>query len=129
MCLLRMSASYSYMVPYDIKKDPKNYRDTDGKVIIQQPNIQTSPQSKINYNRSKEFTYTECPPHKKQAKPTDSLDKEKEPFKAGNAHKEVFSSHLQTYFDADIKKPEEKKTLTKSASHEAPFKPSCISKR
>lgn len=76
MFLRRMSASYSYMPPYDIKKDPKNHRDADGKVITQQPNIQCSPQSKISYNRSKEFTYTECPPQIKSNKPTDSLDKE-----------------------------------------------------
>lgn len=48
-----MSASYSYMSPFDPKTDKKNYRDSDGKVITKQPNIQTNPPSKLNYNRSK----------------------------------------------------------------------------
>ena len=57
-----MSSSYAYMSPFDPKKDQKNYRDSDGKVIVQQPNVVTSPASKISYNRSKEFKYVECPP-------------------------------------------------------------------
>lgn len=72
-----MSASYSYLSPYDIKDDQKNYRDADGKVITKQPNIQTSPQSKISFNRSKQFVYTECPPEKKKEKQAESEEKDK----------------------------------------------------
>lgn len=55
----RISSSYPYISPFDPKKDQKNYRDSDGKVIVQQPNVQTSLTSKISYNKSKEFKYTE----------------------------------------------------------------------
>lgn len=57
-----MSASYEYISPYDPSKFTKNHRDADGKVIIQPPNIATSPQSKITHNFGKNFKYTECPP-------------------------------------------------------------------
>ncbi len=57
-----MSSSYAYMSPHDSKNDNKNYRDADGKVIVKQPNVLTSPQSKITYLQNKKFKYEECPP-------------------------------------------------------------------
>ena len=54
------------MNPYDHTKDKKNYRDADGKVITHPPNMLVSPQSKVNYNRNKQFKYVECPPNKKE---------------------------------------------------------------
>jgi len=53
-----MNAPYPYMTPYDPKKDLKNYRNAEGKVITESPNMLISPQSKISYNSMKSFTYT-----------------------------------------------------------------------
>ena len=63
-----MSASYEYISPFDPKTDQKNYRDSDGKVITQPPNVQASLQSKISYGKNKQFKYTECPPSKQPTK-------------------------------------------------------------
>lgn len=113
------------MSPYDPKTDQKQFRDSEGKVITKPPNVQSSPQSKINYQRNKDFKYTECPPKVKQT--TEPTENEKEPFRTGNSHLEVFNSHYNTFFDANIKKAEGDKVMTRSASHEGPFKPSCRS--
>ena len=61
-----MNAPYPYMTPYDPKKDLKNYRNPEGKVITESPNILISLQSKISYNSMKSFKYTECPPQQKK---------------------------------------------------------------
>lgn len=55
-------------------------------------------------------------------------DTDKNPFRTGIPKKEVFTTDYQAYFDAELKKKEAKPFLGKSASHEGPFKPSCISK-
>lgn len=120
-----MSASYAYISPNDPKKDQKNYRDSDGKVIVQQPNVQTSLPSKINYNRNKEFKYLECPAQKKTA---ESADNNQEPFKTGTSHADAFLNSKQTYFDSDLKKKDLKSPTARMASHEGAFKPTCISK-
>ena len=65
-----MSASYEYISPFDPKSDQKNYRDSDGKVITHPSNVVISPQSKISFNKNKQFKYTECPPVKKPEKIT-----------------------------------------------------------
>ena len=53
-----MASSYEYISPHDPAKDKKNYRDSDGKVITQNPNMLVNPQSKIIYNQNKQFKYT-----------------------------------------------------------------------
>jgi hypothetical protein len=123
-----MTSSYPYMSPNDPSKDKKNYRDADGRVISKAPNMLISPQSKISYNRNKEFKYTECPPPKRPERVPEEEDNAQEPFKTGSPHKDIFNSNYQTYFDAELKKGEAKKSLLKVASHEGPFKLSCISK-
>ena len=120
-----MSSSYPYMSPSDPKKLAKNYRDSDGKVIVQQPNMLISPQSKITYSQNKQFKYKECPP----AERTKTVEAgPEEPFKTGNPNKHVFSTNTQTFFDSNLQKQESKKTLPRTVSHEGPFKPSCTSK-
>lgn len=42
-----MSASYPYISSYDPKRDQKKYRDANGRVITENPNVMTSPQSKL----------------------------------------------------------------------------------
>ena len=88
-----MSSSYPYMSPSDPKKLAKNYRDSDGRVIVQQPNMLISPQSKITYSQNKQFKYKECPP----AERTKTVEAgPEEPFKTGNPNKHVFSTNIQT---------------------------------
>jgi hypothetical protein len=41
---------------------------------------------------------------KEEDKPVETLKMQEEPFRTGEAHKEVFVSNCQTYFDTDIKK-------------------------
>jgi len=88
----------------DPKKPMKKYRNSDGKVITQSCNVLVSPQSKIEYNKVKVFKYVECPTVQKKIDKNEEDNKHDEPFRAGNAHKEVFSPHAQIYFDTDIKK-------------------------
>lgn len=57
-------APYDYMSETDPKKSRKNHRGSDGKVITQNSNVLISPQSKIDFQRIKEFKYTECPSKK-----------------------------------------------------------------
>jgi len=66
-----MSASYEYISPYDPKKDNKNHRGADGKVITQPSNVLISPQSKITYSQNKKFKYTECPPQTTKSRKTE----------------------------------------------------------
>jgi hypothetical protein len=61
-----MKASYEYMSETDPKKARKNHRGSDGKVITQNSNVLTSPQSKLDFLRNKQFKYTECPPVNKE---------------------------------------------------------------
>jgi hypothetical protein len=113
------------MSPNDPSKVGKNCRDADGKVITKPPNMLVNPQSKITYSQNKQFKYKECPP----AERTKAVEAgPEEPFKTGNPNKHVFSNNVQTFFDTNLQKGEMKKSMIRSASHEGPFKPSCIAK-
>ena len=94
-----MTASYPYISPNDPKQATKNYRDTDGKVIVKSPNMLVSPQSKITYLQNKQFKYKECPPAER-AKTVEAGPEE--PFKTGNPNKHVFSTNVQTFFDTNL---------------------------
>lgn len=87
-----------------------------------------SPQSKIDFNKNKEFKYVECPVKKEEKKKEVKEEHQEEAFKIGSPHKDLFTSNTEAYFDANIKKPETgKKALNLTISHDTPFKPSCIS--
>lgn len=119
-----MKAAYEYMSETDPKKPAKRYRDENGKVITQSSNMLVSPQSKIEFQKVKEFKYVECPPDSRKRKEEDSKE---EPFKLGSPQKPLFNSYAETYFHADIKRKEEKRLELNAIQHDTPFKPSCIS--
>ena len=56
-----MSASYEYISGKNPNKNPKDYRNEDGKVKTEQPNIAVSQQSKIDFCAMKKYKYIESP--------------------------------------------------------------------
>ena len=56
-----MSASYEYISDKKPSKNPKDYRNADGKVKTEEPNIATSQQSKIDFGTMKKYKYIESP--------------------------------------------------------------------
>ena len=87
-----------------------------------------SPQSKISYNRNKQFKYKEAPPSPKAQKSTEAPDNATEPFRLNSHQKAIFNNDYKTYFDADLKKKGSEKKLADGFTHEGPFKPCCRSK-
>lgn len=97
-------------------------------MVTQPPNILSSPQSKVNYQRNKQFKHHPDPPQERtQRSKVDESEEKKDVWRAGSPSKPVFNSNYKTYFDADLSKVPSKPTLKKVVSHDTPFRGSNIS--